>query len=87
MRALPPGSRFVRERNQIEIIEEEIENDIWINANDDLRTTNVVKKDVANSIFANFRAKVIQSAIKGFRRQVEAAANALWGMIRRSKIS
>ena len=36
---------------------------------------------------ANFRAKVIQSAIKGFRRQVEAAANALWGMIRRSKIS
>ena len=24
---------------------------------------------------ANFRAKVIQSAIKGFRRQVEAAAN------------
>ena len=50
MRALPPGSRFVGERNRIEIIEEEIENDIWRYANDDLRTANVVK-DVANSIF------------------------------------
>ena len=55
MKALPPGSRFIRERNRIEIIEEEIENDR--NLDQDFRTANVVK-NAANSIFEFLKVKI-----------------------------
>ena len=55
MKALAPGSRFVEERNRIEIIDEEIENDMNVSA--DLRTANVVK-DAANSVFNFVKVKI-----------------------------
>ena len=58
MKALAPGSRYNRETQRIEVVQEEIENDVLVSP--DLRTANVVK-DVANSIFGflyNIRKKI-----------------------------
>ena len=55
MKALPPGSRYNRETQRIEIVEDEIENDRLVSA--DLRTADVVR-DVANSIFEFLNVKI-----------------------------
>ena len=55
MKALVPGSRYNRETQRIEVVDEEIENDRLVSA--DLRTANVVK-DVANSIFEFWNVKI-----------------------------
>ena len=54
MKALAPGSRFIKETNIIEVVEEEIEGDRVVSA--DLRTANVVR-DAANSIFEFLKVK------------------------------
>ena len=55
MKALAPGSRFIKETNRIEVIEDEIEGDRLVN--EDFRTANVIR-DAANSIFEFLNVKV-----------------------------
>ena len=80
MKALAPGSRYIRGTQRIEVVDEEVENDRLVSA--DLRTANVAK-DAANSIFEFLKVKIDCPSLHedGFMPILDIKANTESGKI------